>query len=431
MLPIINIRQPEEWSRGLLLKAKKPTALFHFFSGIDSMPPGDQATPERSPQMRCRKNWMTACAVVVGLCVSFALSIAPAVQAQDSPRYKLDGNWPKPLPVNWTIMGVTGMFVDKSDNIWVLNRPRDLDKTMNFATLIPPTAECCVPPPAVLEFNVEGDLLRSWGGPNFAPGWPASEHTIFVDKQGNVWLGGARSGDTLLKFTADGKFISDFGHRGPAVEQQDQQKQDNQQTDLLLRGTAAAELDEGAHELYIADGYLNKRMIVYDSNTGAYKRGWGAYGIPLDQINNDPLPPRVPGDPPAKQFREPVHCVHISNDGLVYVCDRGGDRIQVFTKQGKFLKEFPVANNSGNNTAGSINFSPDPQQKYLYVADMMNSVVWILNRNDGSVAGRIGHAGHLPGQFHMLHVATADSQGNIYTGEVATGARIQKFVPAK
>ncbi len=171
--------------------------------------------------MRIVKNWMTAIALVMALCGALTLSFAPAAQAQDSPRYKLDGNWPKPLPVNWTIMGVTGMFVDKNDNIWVLNRPRDLDKTMNFATLIPPTAECCVPPPAVLEFNVEGDLLRSWGGPNYAPGWPASEHTIFVDKQGNVWLAGARSGDTLLKFTADGKFISDFGHRGPAVEQQD------------------------------------------------------------------------------------------------------------------------------------------------------------------------------------------------------------------
>jgi len=381
--------------------------------------------------MRGLKNWMMALAVTAGLCAVLVMGIAPAARAQDAPHYRLDGNWPKPLPLNWTIMGVTGMFVDKNDNIWVLNRPRDLDKTMNFATLIPPTAECCVPPPAVLEFNVEGDLLRSWGGPNYAPGWPGSEHTIFVDKDGNVWLAGARSGDSLLKFTADGKFLADFGHRGPVVEQQDTQKQDNQQTSLLLRGVAAAELDESAHEIYIADGYLNKRMIVYDSDTGAFKRGWGAYGIPLDQINNDPLPPRVPGDPPAKQFREPVHCVHISKDGLVYVCDRGGDRIQVFTKQGKFVKEFPVANNSGNNTAGSINFSPDPQQKYLYVADMMNSVVWILNRQDGTVAGRIGHAGHLPGQFHSLHVATADSQGNIYTGEVTTGERIQKFVPVK
>jgi hypothetical protein len=381
--------------------------------------------------MRFAKHLMAALALPVGLCASLALSVSPGVRAQDAPAYKVDGNWPKPLPPNWTIMGVTGMFVDKNDNVWVLNRPRDLDKTMNFATLIPPTAECCVPPPAVLEFNSEGDLLRSWGGPNYAPGWPGSEHTILVDKEGNVWLGGARSGDSLLKFTADGKFISDFGHRGPAVEQQEQQKQDNQQTSLLLRGVAAAELDETARELYIADGYLNKRLIVYDSETGAFKRGWGAYGVPLDQIDNDPLPPRVPGAPPAKQFREPVHCVHISNDELVYVCDRGGDRIQVFTKQGKYLKEFFVANNSGNNTAGSINFSPDPQQKYLYVADMMNSVVWILNRNDGSVAGRFGHAGHLPGQFHTLHVATADSHGNIYTGEVTTGERIQKFVPVK
>ena len=168
----------------------------------------------------------------------------------------------------------------------------------------------------------------TFSGPGAAPttrpaGLLRSTQFLWIRKETFGWRG-ARSGDTLLKFTADGKFISDFGHRGPAVEQQDQQKQDNQQTSLLLRGVAAAELDEAAHELYIADGYLNKRMIVYDSDTGAYKRGWGAYGIPLDQINNDPLPPRVPGDPPAKQFREPVHCVHISNDGLVYVCDRGG-----------------------------------------------------------------------------------------------------------
>jgi len=337
------------------------------------------------------------------------------------------------LPINWTIQAVTGIFADKNDHIWVLNRPRDLDKTENFAMLTPPTAECCVPPPAVLEFDIEGNLLKSWGVPGSVPGWPGSEHTIFTDKEGNVWIGGSSAGDTLMKFTADGKFISEFGHRGPAVAGGDnaQQKQDNQQTSLLLRGVAAAQLDEDAHDLYIADGYLNKRVIVFDSETGAFKRGWGAYGIPLSEINNDPLPPRAPGDPLAKQFREPVHCVRISNDGLVYVCDRGGDRIQVFTKQGKFLKEFPVSNNSGSGTVGSISFSPDAQQKYIYVPDMMDSVVWILNRNDGSVAGRIGHSGHGPGQFHGLHVATMDSQGNLYTGEVTTGKRIQKFVPIK
>lgn len=383
--------------------------------------------------MSTRNSRIGEFAFTIVVCFSPAFLLASPAQAQDAPRYRLDGNWPKMLPVNWTIQGVTGMFVDKNDHIWVLNRPRDLDKTENFAMLTPPTAECCIQPPAVLEFDIEGNLLKSWGVPASVPGWPGSEHTIFVDRAGNVWIGGARAGDTLLKFTADGKFLADFGHRGPALSQEEsaQQKQDNQRTSLLLRGVAAAELDEDAHELYIADGYLNKRLIVFDSDTGAFKRGWGAYGIPLSEVDNDPLPPRAPGAPPAKQFREPVHCVHISNDGLVYVCDRGGDRIQVFTKQGKFLKEFPVANNSGSGTAGSLNFSPDPQQKYIFISDMMNSVVWILNRSDGAVVGRVGHSGHEPGEFHTLHVSTMDSQGNLYTGEVTTGSRIQKFVPIK
>ena len=357
------------------------------------------------------------------------LVVAPA--AAKDPVYKYDPAWPKPLPNNWTMAPVTGMFVDSDDHIWVLQRPRDLDKTENFATLNPPTAECCVQAPAVLEFDIEGNLLKSWGGPGHAPGWPSSEHTIFVDKQKNVWLGGAGAGDTLLKFTSDGKFISDFGHRGPAAPAGGT-KQDNQQTSLLLRGVAAAKLDEDAHELYIADGYLNKRVIVLDSETGAFKRGWGAYGIPLSEINNDPAPPHDPAGPPPKQFRGPVHCVQISNDGFVYVCDRGGDRIQVFTKQGKFVKELVIANKTlERGSAGSVNFSPDREQRYIFVADIMNNVVWILNRSDGTVAGRIGRTGHAGGQFHYAHVATADSHGNVYTGEVDSGRRIQKFVPVK
>jgi DNA-binding beta-propeller fold protein YncE len=281
----------------------------------------------------------------------------------------------------------------------------------------------------VLEFDVEGNLLQSWGGPGHAPGWPSSEHTIFVDKQKNVWLGGSGAGDTLLKFTPDGTFISDFGHRGPPAPAGGA-KQDNQQTSLLLRGVAAAKLDEDAHEIYIADGYLNKRVIVLDSETGAFKRGWGAYGIPLSEVSNDPAPAYDPSAPPAKQFRGPVHCVQISNDGLVYVCDRGGDRIQVFTKQGKFVKEFYIAKTTlERGSAGSVSFSPDREQRYLFVADIMNNVVWILNRSDGTVAGRIGRTGHAGGQFHWVHVAATDSHGNVYTGEVDSGKRIQKFVP--
>jgi hypothetical protein len=378
------------------------------------------------------KSWYSAFVLSVGLYCFFSLAVHPAARAQDAPRYQYDPTWPKQLPNNWTIEEITGMFVDKDDHIWVLNRPRNIDKSENFAMLTPPVAECCVPPPAVLEFDMAGNLLKSWGIPGSVSGWPSSEHTIFLDKEGNVWIGGAGAGDSLLKFTNDGKFISDWGHRGPSVPPGQKQMQDNQQTDLLLRGVAAAHLDESAHELYVADGYLNKRVLVFDLDTGAFKRGWGAYGIPLSAIDNNPAPDHDPAGPPAKQFRSPVHCVQISVDELVYVCDRGGDRIQVFTKQGKFLKEFFVANQTlERGSVGSVSFSADPQQKYIFVADIMNNVVWILNRNDGAVAGRIGHMGRAGGQFHWLHIAVTDSRGNLYTGEVESGKRVQKFIPLR
>jgi hypothetical protein len=242
-----------------------------------------------------------------GLCgVSMMATGQPAPGAVEAggsapggpPKYKYDPSWPKELPNKWTFEGITGMFVDQHDVIWVLNRPRDFDDKENMAAVTPPAGECCVPPPAVMAFNAAGDLLHAWGVPNSVPGWPKSEHTIFTDRAGNVYIGGAQAGDSLLKFTADGKFISDFGHRGPSGEGAGQ-KQDNQQTDLLLRGVAAATLDEDAHELYIADGYLNRRVIVFDSETGKFKRGWGAYGKPLAEIDNNPQPPHDPKGAPA------------------------------------------------------------------------------------------------------------------------------------
>jgi len=378
-----------------------------------------------------RTNWKRCLLITASVsCLGFAVQIGSGVAAssEEPGKYKYDASWPKPLPNNWALGGITGMFVDQDDHIWVLNRPRDLNQTNNYATLNPAPAECCIAAPAVLEFDVEGNLLRSWGKPDMVAGWPKSEHTIFVDKQHNVYIAGAQPGDTLLKFTEDGKFVSDFGHRGPAVPTEGQ-KQDNQQTDLLLRGVAAATLDENAHEIYVADGYLNRRVMVFDWDTGKFKRGWGAYGKSLSEIDNNPQPPHDP-KVVAKDFKSPVHCVRIAKDGLVYVCDRAGDRVQVFDKQGKYIKEFFVANTTlRNGAAGSIDFSPDPGQKYIFIADIMNNVVWELERDTGKIVNKIGRTGHAGGEFTLAHVATMDSKGNLYTGEVGPGPRVQKFAP--
>jgi len=364
-----------------------------------------------------------------GLCCLAVLGtgVSGLAAAEGPPKYKYDPEWPKPLPNHWILGGITGLFVDKDDHVWVLNRPRDL----KVDEVAKGDAECCARAPAILEFDTAGNLLKSWGTPDMVPGWPQSEHTIFTDNEGNVYIAGAQAGDTLLKFTSDGKFVKDFGHRGPKVARGQQQKQDNQQTDLLLRGVAAATLDESAGEIYVADGYLNKRVMVYDWNTGAFKRGWGAYGKALSEISNDGQPDvGTEGQPGAKDFKSPVHAVRISKDGLVYVGDRSGNRIQVFTKQGKFLKEFYVARNTKvRGTAGSVDFSPDPQQKYIFVADIANATVWELDRQTGQVVQRIGHPGREGGAFVLLHVAFMDSKGNLYTGEVGETSRVQKFSP--
>ena len=207
----------------------------------------------------------------------------------------------------------------------------------------PPRGECCVLGPEVLEFDPEGNVVNAWGGPGHHPGWPGRLQTIAVDRDKNVWMSGTTPGDSIIKFSKDGKFLWDFGHRGPKVPA-DQVKQNNQQTETFPPGIGSFDFDEDARELYIADGFLNKRVLVYDMDTGAFKRGWGGKGIPLSDIDNNPTPPYdVNGPPPDQtQFAPALHCIHFSRDGLVYVCERGSDRIQVFTKQGKFVTQFWV-----------------------------------------------------------------------------------------
>ena len=363
-------------------------------------------------------NCVVAAVASMAACL-FALSACPPAAAQAPPQYKVDASWPKQLPNNWIMGQIGGIAVDAQDHIWVLQRPGSNTKDDLGAAQNPPVSECCVSAPPVLVFDAEGNLLKSWGGPGQGYDWPMSEHSIFVDHAGNVWITGNGAKDRqAIKLTGDGKFILEIGHPTDSPMKN---------ADISILGRPAGiEVDEKAHEVYFADGYLNRRVIVFDSETGIFKRMWGAYGNPPSDTE---LMPYAPGGPPSQLFRNPLHAVHISKDGLVYVCDRVNDRIQVFTKDGKFQKEFILRPNTlGNGSAYDLAFSHDPEQKYLLVDDGENNVIWTLLRSDGSVQGTTGHAGRGAGQFHHVHAIAADSKGNFYTGEVDTGRRVQRFV---
>ena len=375
------------------------------------------------------------------LCVSLSLLVGARLRAQGQPHYRVDADWPKELPNNWIFGRVAGIAVDTQDHIWVLSSPNWVISDNDGLALTPPISECCRPAPAVLEFDTEGTVLKGWGGPGYVPDWPTQEHGFTVDNEGNVWIGGAWAGEynpgpeiplgrrqvwdrQVLKFTANGKLLLEIGH--PTTEPE------NNQDVRILGAPAGIAVDNIAHEVYVADGFLNRRVVVYDSDTGAFKRGWGAYGIPLSDISNAKTPPYDPSGPPARQFRGAVDNIRISVDGLVYVADRTADRVQVFTKQGKFVKEFFVAPETrGRGSAWTLAFSHDPEQQYLLVGDGANCVVWILKRSDGTVVGKFGHRGYNAGQFDFIQDMAMDSLGNLYVGEHHYSNRIQKFVLEK
>jgi hypothetical protein len=405
---------------------------------------------EAKHSVKTGKRSSKASAAAIGLCILCVSAAAVGSRAQDKqPVYKVDPFWPKPLPNKWIMQQVPTLAVDKDDHIWVFNRSRQIMPDESGASTTPPRTDCCIAGPAVLEFDTEGNLLKAWGGPGYVPGWPR-EQTIQTDKKGNVWISGMGRGDSIQKFTSDGKLLWDFGHRGPTAPEGQAApplKDNNQQTDILYSGVASFEIDDDAHEIYIAEGEnLNKRVLVYDSDTGAFKRGWGGHGMPLSEISNDPVPDYdTSGPPPDTKGFAILHCIHLSHDGLVYVCERGSDRVQVFTKQGKFVSEFfvhpstpargPECGGPGSlkfgpcGTVLNLAFSPAPEQKYVFVADAANDKVWIVNRKDGATVGSFGDNGRMAGMFHFIDGIAADSHGNIYTGEVETGKRIQKFVP--
>jgi DNA-binding beta-propeller fold protein YncE len=297
------------------------------------------------------------------------------------------------------------------------------DSTLNQRTEAgadrdPPIAECCRAAPPILEFDPEGNLVNSWGGPGEGYSWPVSNHGITLDDKDNVWIGGNGQGDThILKFTHDGKFLQQIATPKQAY---------NSNSQTSFGRVAKIAFDVKANEAYLADGYSHKRVAVIDMTTGAMKRFWGAYGNAPKDTNFGPYNPDVPLIP---QFRNPVHCAEPTNDGLVYVCDRPNDRIQVFQKDGKFVKEKQIAPRTrGDGSVWDIAFSRDPQQRYIYLADGKNEKIYVIDRQSLEVLTSFGDGGRQPSQFFGVHSIATDSKGNIYTTETYEGKRVQKFV---
>jgi DNA-binding beta-propeller fold protein YncE len=342
---------------------------------------------------------------------------AAVAKAGGIPQFLVDPFWPKPLPNNWLLGQVAGIRVDRFDHIWVVQRPGSLTKRDRAAEQNPPQAKCCVAAPPVLVFDQSGNLIRSWGGPGQGYNWPKSEHSIYIDDNDFIWLAGNDKSDgQLLKFTMDGKFVLQIGK---PIEGADSNSTER------LGSPADIAVDVAAKEVYAADGYTNRRVVVFDSETGAYKRHWGAYG---NRPSDEKTPPYDPAKPVAQQFGNPVHCVRISKDGLVYVCDRINDRYQIFRKDGTFVSEhFFERNTRLNGSVYEIAFSPDREQKFIYMVDGSNGEVRIVERATNEVLGRFGRVGRQAGEFVAAHNITVDLEGNIYTAEVADGERVQRF----
>ena len=403
------------------------------------------------------------------------LTVAASAQA---PTYQVDPLWPKPFPVakKWILGSVTGVTVDAQDRIWVVHRGVDSLQTNEKGPALEPWASmCCFAAPQILAFNAAGDLVANWE-PKDMKGfdWPANPAGIAVDAKGNVWVAGglptpslapagrggrgappagargeapagAARGDAagrgdaaagrgdaaqgrgrgaaappappdaqVLKFSKDGKFVMQIGKGG--------QTGGSDSLTSLTRPSAIA-VDDAANEVYVADGFGNHRIVVFDAGTGAFKRAWGAYG---EKPSDESMQPYDPIGAPAKQFRT-VSCVKIARDGMVYVCDRQNDRIQVFDKSGKFQKEaFVAKSTTGDGSVWDLAFSPD--QRLIFVADGHNKTVRVLDKTSLNEVGRIGSGGRYPGQFYGVGSVAVDSRGNLYTGETYEGKRVQKFV---
>ena len=344
-----------------------------------------------------------------------------------APTFQVDPFWPKPLPNHWVMGPTIGVDVDGQDRIWLVHRNTPNlfgGNTEIGAAQDPPVSECCAPAPPVLAFDRDGNLVQSWGGPGTETGdyvWPGSNHGITVDAMNNVWIGGNGSTDAgqdrhILKFTADGQFLAQYGTPGSALTSTSQE---------FFGRVAKVFVDDANAEVYVADGYINQRVAVIDQNTGEFKRTWTAYGNEPADVD---IPRYQPGETPPQAFRTPVHCAEMSDDGLVYVCDRPSNRISIFQRDGTFVSEHIIAPATlSQGSTWDLDFSPDEAQTWMYLADGQNMKVYVIRRETMEVVYSFGDGGRQPGLFFAVHSIAVDSDGNIYTTETYEGKRIQKF----
>jgi DNA-binding beta-propeller fold protein YncE len=353
-----------------------------------------------------------------------AVQQTAAAQAQGAvmaPRFEVDPMFPKPLPNGWYQGQTIGLWVDAQDHVWIVHRPDVLDAAEGASSQTPPTGECCSVAPPILEFDQSGNLLRHWGGSD-GPGyqWPDSNHGLNIDNKGNIWIGGNGASDGhVLKFTLDGKFVMQVGKKGVT--------RDSLAKDHFFQ-VAKTFFYAPTNEVFVADGYGNRRVAVIDAQSGEMKRFWGAYGRPPD---DKAALAQGPYDATAtyQHFRGPVHCADVSNDGLVYVCDRTSDRLQIFKVDGSFVREVYMAREArADGAVWDTAFSRDAQQKYLYVADGRNQKVRIFDRQSMEELTNFGKGGHYPGEWYSLHNIATDSKGNLYTVETYQGRRLQRFL---
>lgn len=359
------------------------------------------------------------------LAIAF-VTLPGLVHAQSAlPTYAPDPFWPKPLPNDWMLGQVSGTAVDADDHVWVLQRPRTLDEHDSYAAS--GSADCCLPAPSVIEFDEAGNVLQAWGGPNYRDGsagsayrWPDNEHGIFVDHDDNVWITGNGNDDAhILKFTSDGRFLLQIGEHGAS---------DGSNDTANLGRPAGLWVYEPTNEVFVADGYANRRVAVFDAETGAYKRHWGAYG---NQPDDTAPRARVFDGPGSPQFNL-VHGIGLSDDGIVYVGDRVNNRIQAFQLDGTYIDEVYIQRETSarEGTGFDVAFSADREQQYFFVPDGSNKKVQIVDRRSMELVGFFGgYGGHGVGEFYHIHSIAIDSDGTVYLGEVNNGRRVLRWVP--